>query len=258
MTQSPEYPQYKWIPPRSYTRGRADPPPLWIVIHTTEGSEGPSSAEDGAAYDQQRKDQVSAHFYVDSSSIVQCVRTADTAHPAAYHGNLYGIHIEVCGRAGQSAKQWDDAASRATLVQLSGLCRTLRRKYPMPLVNLTPAQVRGLNVKGFCEHKDVTLAWGESTHTDPGPNFPWSKLFSLINQGAEDDEMTNGEKWTLHVINYRTEGLKANRATINIPARPDLGPEYKAITETNGLAVALAALSAQLPGAGAGAVDAIA
>lgn len=244
MVQSPEYPELRWMQPRSWTRGRADGPPLWIVIHTTEGSEGTQSAEDGAAYDLRRTDGVSAHFYVDSNSAVQCVRTTDTAHTAAYRGNLYGIHIEVCGRAGQSADQWNDATSRATIAQLAKLCRRLRVRYPFPLVNLTSSQVYGLVAKGFCEHKDITQAWGESTHTDPGVNFPWARLFELIKQGeGGDDEMTPGQQWAAHVMNYRIEALRANRMEINVPARPDLGSQYKAITEPNNLAVTLDALT---------------
>lgn len=238
--QSPEYPRYRWMPPRSYSASRPGGPPKWIVIHSTEGSEGKRSAENGAAYDQKRTDQVSAHFYADSDSVVQCVRTTDRAHTAAGHGNLWGIHIEVCGKAGQSAAQWDDAVSRATLQQVAGLCRVLRRKYPFPLIRLTAAQLKGSSM-GFCRHADVTAAWGESTHTDPGPNFPWARLFSLID-GDEEDEMTEGERWVLHVMNYRIEGLKANRTKITIPARPDLGEQYKQIIETNQLAAALAAL----------------
>lgn len=68
-------------------------------------------------------------------------------------------------------------------------------------------------------------------------------------QGAqgdeEDDEMTPAEKWVQHVMNYRLEALRANRAVIKIPARADLGKAYKAFTEPNNLAVALAVLAAR-------------
>ncbi|HET9234786.1 MAG TPA: peptidoglycan recognition family protein [Candidatus Eisenbacteria bacterium] len=189
MAQSPEYPSLRWMPPKSWTNAsRRFPADIkWIVIHTTEGSEGATSAEDGAAYDQRRTDGTSAHFYVDSNSVVQCVRTEDIAHTARATGNRHGIHIEVCGRAGQSAAQWNDAASRATIEQLAELCKMLRRKYPVPLVNLTPAQVADFKI-GFCEHKDISLAFGQSTHTDPGPNFPWQRLFALIEE--EDAPMS--------------------------------------------------------------------
>lgn len=222
MAQSPEYPQYRWMPPRSWSAGRPSGPPRWIVIHTTEGSEGPRSAEDGAAYDQRRTDGTSAHFYVDSNSVVQCVRTTDRAHTAGYHGNLWGIHIEVCGLAGQSAAQWDDPVSRATIEQTAGLCRVLRQRYPFPLVDLTPAQVRAGTARGFAEHYDVTRAWGESTHTDPGPRFPWRRMFDLI---EEDDMPTAAEIAAEVVKRLDTAPIRGGRT---------LGGSLDALCQTDG------------------------
>lgn len=181
MATSPEYPQYTWVVPKSYTKGRQSGCPTVIVIHTTEGSEGPSSAEDGAAYDARRTDGTSTHFFCDSTSTVQCVRTTDTAHAAMYSGNRIGIHIEICGKAGQSSSQWDDDVSQATLRQVASLCRVLLADYPWPVVHLSPSKVRG-GAEGFCGHDDISEAFHESDHWDPGPNFPWGQLFDLIEE----------------------------------------------------------------------------
>jgi N-acetyl-anhydromuramyl-L-alanine amidase AmpD len=185
MAQSPEYPEYLWVPPKSYTSGRKSGQPTVIVIHTTEGSEGPNSAEDGAAYDQRRTDGTSAHFYVDSNSIVQCVRTTDEAHTARQTGNDIGIHLELCGKAGQSSSQWADPVSAATVENAAEVCRRLRQKYPFPIVRLSPSQLRS-GARGFCGHVDISNAFGESDHTDPGPNFPWARLFDLIEEEPMD------------------------------------------------------------------------
>lgn len=174
---------YVLRPPKSKTSGRKPGQPTVVFIHTTEGSEGPTSAEDGAAYDARRTDGTSTHFFVDQNSVIQCVLTTDEAHAARAHGNDVGIQIEVCGRAGQTAAQWADAASAATIEQLARLCVKLRAKYPgrFPLTNLTPAQLRA-GGHGFAEHLDATKAWPEDggTHTDPGPAFPWARLFARI------------------------------------------------------------------------------
>lgn len=174
---------YVLRPPHSLTKGRLAGQPTVVFIHTTEGSERRTSAEDGAAYDARRTDGTSTHFFVDQDSVVQCVLTTDEAHAARAHGNDVGIQIEVCGKAGQSAAQWADAASAATIEQLAHLCVKLRAKYPgrFPLVNLTPAQLRAGN-HGFAEHLDATKAWPEDggTHTDPGPAFPWAALFARV------------------------------------------------------------------------------
>lgn len=199
MTQSKEFPQYTWVTPNSYTKGRKTGQPSVIFIHTTEGSEGAHSAEDGAAYDARRTDGTSTHFFVDEDSTVQCVLTTDEAHAARSHGNDVGIQIEVCGKAGQSATQWADKASAGAIEQAARVCVAIRKKYGasrFPLVNLTPTQLRS-GQHGFAEHKDATLAWPEDggTHTDPGPNFPWSKLFNRIKEIENPEEqnmaMTN-------------------------------------------------------------------
>lgn len=190
---------YTLRPPKSYTAGRKSGQPSVLFIHTTEGSEGTQSAEDGAAYDARRTDGTSTHFFVDADSVVQCVRTTDEAHAARSHGNDVGIQIEVCGTAGQSAAQWADAASAGTLEQLARLCVKLRAQRPgrFPLVNLTPAQLAA-GGRGFAEHYDATRAWPEDggTHTDPGPNFPWARLFARITELESEDDMPTIEQIT--------------------------------------------------------------
>lgn len=175
---------YTLRPPKSYTPGRKSGQPTVIVIHTTEGHEAATSAEDGASYDARRTDGTSTHFFVDQNSIVQCVLTTDEAHAARAHGNDVGIQIEICGTAGQTAAQWSDPASAATIAYVARLCAQLRAKYGaarFPLQRLTPAALRD-GGKGFAGHVDCTQAWPEDngTHTDPGKNFPWSVLFAQI------------------------------------------------------------------------------
>ncbi len=187
MGKSTEFPQYEFRSPKSFTRGRVSSSyPDVIVIHVTDGSEGRTSAEDGAAYDARRTDGTSTHFFVDQDSTIQCVLTTDEAHAARTHGNDRGIQIEVCGRASQTAAQWADAASAGAVEQAARLGVAIRKKYGksrFPLINLTPSQLRA-GQNGFCEHKDFTLAYPEDhgTHTDPGPNFPWAKLFLRITE----------------------------------------------------------------------------
>lgn len=188
----PDIPSARWVGlPRGWGSGRSVSKPTVVFIHTTEGSEGRDSAENGAAYDKSRTDGTSCHLFVDQDSIAQEVEFKDTAYAALWHGNQIGIHIEVCGRAGQSAAQWNDAASAGTITKLIRACYEIRKLYGQawfPLVNLTPSGLRN-GQRGFAEHLDATLAWPEDggDHGDPGPNFPWGKLFQGI-QALEDEE----------------------------------------------------------------------
>jgi hypothetical protein len=158
-----------------------------IVAHHTAGSEGPSSAEDGAAYDQRRTDQTSAHYYADQNSIVQCVRTTDMAHTAYPTGNHIGIHYELCGTR-QTREQWLDPASDATITIAARQMARDASKYVIPTRRLRADQLRA-GAYGFAGHDDITAAFGEGDHTDPGPDFPWDILLARVSAFMGDQPM---------------------------------------------------------------------
>jgi hypothetical protein len=195
MARSPEYPDLSWVEPRSWTNANRTKVQL-IVIHTTEGSSHSQSAEDGAAYDARRTDGTSAHYFVDNTSTVQCVRTADQAHTARGEGNRRGIHYELCGRAGYSAAWWADNYAEAMLRRAAKQAARDSKKWDIPVRHLTVAQVRD-GVKGFCSHHDISRAFQQSDHTDPGPNFPWSRFLDMVraelNPESEEKPVTQPE-----------------------------------------------------------------
>lgn len=178
-------------PPRSYTKGRARPV-QFITLHTTEGSEGPSSAENGVAYDKTRTDGTSTHYFTDSAGpALQEVLDGDRAHAALWHGNEIGLHIEICGRAGQTRAQWLDGASRPTLETTAALVAHLCKRYDIPPVRLTVAQTRAAyyatsskRPRGINDHYTITRAFPEDggTHTDVGAAFPWDVFLDLVEQ----------------------------------------------------------------------------
>lgn len=178
MAQSPEYPDLLWMPPRSWTDANRTSVQL-VVIHTTEGSAHSRSAEDGAGYDQRRTDGTSTHFFHDSDSTVQCVRTADQAHTARTQGNRRGIHHELCTRAGSA--NWADAYHQAMLRRAARQAARDARKWGIPVRHLTVAEVAA-GAKGFCGHVDITKAFPQDngTHTDPGTRFPWPQFLDLV------------------------------------------------------------------------------
>lgn len=211
MPQSPEYPDLKWMPPKSWTDANRTSVQL-IVIHTTEGSSHEQSAEDGAAYNQRRDDGTSAHYFVDSNSIVHCVRTADQAHTARRQGNRRGVHYELCGKAGWSAATWQGGYQQAMLRRAAAQCARDAKKWGIPVRHLTVAQVAA-GAKGFCSHWDITRAFPEDngTHTDPGPNFPWTQFLNMVRAELdppnEEDEMAN-----LFELDEQADGTPTSQA----------------------------------------------
>lgn len=180
MTQSAEYPDLKWMAPKSWTNANRTSVQV-VVIHDTEGSETASSAEDGAAYDQRRTDGTSTHYFHDQNSTVQCVLTADQAHAARTQGNRRGIQHELCGRASQGAAGWADPASEGTLRQAAKQVARDCKKWSIPARKLSPLEVAN-GVRGICGHADITHAFPQDngTHTDPGPSFPWTRFISMV------------------------------------------------------------------------------
>lgn len=186
MTQSPEYPDLRWMPPRSWTNANRSSVQL-VVIHTTEGSAHSQSAEDGANYDQDRTDGTSTHYFHDCDSTIQCVRTEDQAHAARTQGNKRGIQHELCTKA--NSANWNDSYHQAMLRLAAKQAARDAKKWDIPIRKLTSAQVAD-GVKGFCGHVDVTYAFPQDggTHTDPGKNFPWSQFLAMIED--EGDTMS--------------------------------------------------------------------
>ena len=191
MAQSPEYPDLKWVPPKSWTDANRTSVQL-IVMHTTEGSAHGQSAEDGAAYDARRTDGTSTHYFHDNTTTVQCVRTADQAHTARSQGNRRGIQHELCTRAAASVQTWANDYHVAMLRRAAKQAARDARKWGIPVRHLTVAQVAA-GEKGFCGHWDITRAFPQDggSHTDPGPNFPWSRFLDMVRAELEDDMPLN-------------------------------------------------------------------
>lgn len=172
--------------PRSYTAGRARPV-QYVALHYTAGSEGPTSAENGVAYDQNRADGTSCHAFFDSSGPgLQEVPFGDRSHSAYYYGNEIGVHFEICGTI-QTRAQWLDPTSLATLrtcaAAVAYACDTLglaRRRLTVAEVRAAYNNPAGQRPTGICDHAAITAAYGLGDHTDVGPEFPWDVFMQMV------------------------------------------------------------------------------
>lgn len=159
-----------------------------VVIHTPEWPESASGAEAVAQYFAKNPDKrdASCHITVDSDSIVQCVKDSFVAF-AAPGANHDGIQIELTGFANQSPAQWRDKFSLAALALAADATAQYCLKYGVPVVHLSDQQLKTGSL-GIVGHDQVTRVYRRSTHSDPGPHFPWTRFLMYVKGAYADRE----------------------------------------------------------------------
>lgn len=156
-------------------------PVLLIVIHTMEAPEKPKTAFNVALwFGGSQAPEASAHYCVDATETIQCVKE-DVVAWAAPGANRDGIHIEHAGYASQSPAAWDDDYSQQMLARSAALAADIAKRHGVPVVKLTPEDLKDRAATGFCGHVDVTQGrMGGHGHTDPGPSFPWEQYLAMV------------------------------------------------------------------------------
>ena len=193
MATSNDYPGLPYVQAKGYTRGRPDGPPLWIVWHDMEVDELPDRAENTAGYFANPGDgrEVSSHYCADSDSIVQTVDEDDSAWTVGNRpGNNRGINFELAGRASQTRLQWLDAYGRAMFNVVAPVAARAMKRWRIPNRWCSIDDLRAFR-PGHTTHNDLRVAFGGTTHTDPGPGFPTDHVLSVV--GAALDEIGDND-----------------------------------------------------------------
>jgi len=174
------------VPGIPYVQGRnsykdGDGRKYGIAIHNT--SNDASDAQE-ASYATRRSDGISSHLYVDHDSVTQSLDTdARAGHAGSQQGNDHAISVEITGANGWSRDRWLQSVAWEKLG--AALAAIIRHHWPDGSFKTHRASVTEMRanpkVKAFYGHDDMRLAWGGTTHTDPGPNFPWDHLFQTVN-----------------------------------------------------------------------------
>lgn len=164
--------------------GRRAYTPKILAVHTFEGNPW-IIAEDMARYQLQRSAGGSYTGVIDRAG--RTARENDDDYipwAAMFTGNRIARHWSLAGRAAQTRADWLTQDK-----QLQALARVLahdHKTYGTALRKLTVEEVRRAKtdrtVSGVCSHHDISLAFGESNHTDPGPHFPWDELIRRATQ----------------------------------------------------------------------------
>jgi hypothetical protein len=187
-----------------------------VVLHTMESPETAGAAEAVGRIFANPARHASTHVGVDTDSTVRYVSDDDTAW-AAPGANADGLHIELAGRAGQTARQWADASSEAILERAAHQVATWCRVYGIPARWLTHAQLADGRTRGIIGHADASAVFKLSDHTDPGRAFPRARFLARVKA------LIGGP-----VGKPQTRPSKAPRSRIRLAVDGDFGPRTKA------------------------------
>ena len=174
------------VHPSRYSTTAVQQPKRLIVVHTSESGDGsmqnlinimatpgtqtvPGSNPPrlfGSAY----------HAVADGTTGDYVQLLPGSAGPYANGGaNKFAWSICCPGRASQTRDEWLDPMSRGQIKAVAKFIVDKAKADGIPLERVSPPQMID-GAKGYCGHVDVTYTWHQSTHTDPGPNFPWDVL----------------------------------------------------------------------------------
>lgn len=143
-----------------------------VVIHATDNT---ASAVAEAHYAEIRTDGTSAHFYSDETIVIQALDTDHIAFGCYPIGNSRSVQFEICGLSNQLT----DASLREVTPIVARVCL----EYGLPIRKVSSSDLVA-GVKGICGHADVTYAWNQGDHTDPGAAFPWSTFIGYVQAAA--------------------------------------------------------------------------
>lgn len=168
--------------------GRFSPdPPAFDVVHSTEGPMSDGNAVALAKWFARSPANggpgTSATGIFDPSTSVRML----DEHTVPYHVGPVANDLcsgdEHCGAVALTPAQWMSNRGQAMLDRSAKVKaqRAISRGWGLADCRwLKITEVARRTVRGFCTHNDVRLALGGTTHSDPGPNFPYAWYMGRI------------------------------------------------------------------------------
>lgn len=147
-----------------------------IVIHTTEGETAEGAARWFATPNLPPNEQGSSNVIV-SDDI--CYRVLDdlVIPWAAPPFNMQGFHIEIVGFAHWTKAEWATHKKRVENAAYRAAIRCNRFSVPIRWNSVADLLA---NKHGITSHANISAAFHQTTHTDPGEGFPVLEFMELV------------------------------------------------------------------------------
>lgn len=185
--------------PAAHTSPGTNLPPNRIVIHGTVSPTVRGGARAIAHYFAGAGAGGSAHYVIDPGEIVQCVKDSTIAWHAP--PNFRSLAVELTdwvtlaearrhdrawvGKSpAQWAARWTDRDHQSMLRLAAGLVSCLCSTYSLPEIKLTSTDLIA-GGRGICGHVDVSRAWYQTNHIDPGADFPWTQFIGYVTSASD-------------------------------------------------------------------------
>lgn len=159
-------PAPKYIGPAAHTSRGANKPVRRIVLHSTVSPCRSGQARKTAEYFRSENSGGSAHYAVDPYETIQCVLDSVIAWHAPPNPGSLGV--EMCEYPHPTnLKRWNDAEHRLMFRRAARLVAELCLAYDVPPYYAGAVSLK-LGRRGVTTHAQVSKAWRQSTHWDPG------------------------------------------------------------------------------------------
>lgn len=184
MAIAPPSPTY--VGPPKWHGGSNNKPITRIVVHCTVGAEpgAEKAAMNTVNYSKNTARPSSFHYIAEDNKSYQYTYDSVVAYHAPPNGHSLGYEL-CCSLSDKGKGHFSNTDHREMLRVAAKDIAQLCLAYDLPIRKLSAAQVKA-GAKGICGHIDVSNAFHQSSHWDPGPYFPWASFITMVKQAAEE------------------------------------------------------------------------
>ena len=154
----------------------------YIILHTTENQCVPGVARNVAMYFHgMMPHPASAHYVVGTEICINCVPDNSEAYHCKSPMNEISIGVEMTGYAAFTKEQWASPLVLAMLDRATSLVAYKCSEHNIDAKFINAAGLKA-GIGGISFHSEVSKAWHNTDHQDPGPNFPIDFFISEVNR----------------------------------------------------------------------------